>query len=233
MCATADLTRGESVNCDNWDGDIGASSKQNKTKKRAVSTRMQSLSWLAGRLGASPCSLRERRARTWSEHVRESLHALDPAPNPPDVDEGEYNRQRDDPAHGAERYRQDGHGGRHRHLPHGNRTRRGSWQTLAVSRIAGSGGGGDDGDGGATRSGHQKTRRVSPRRSGRPSVSSGSEHSGTDIVCVNIDIYIDVHHHARLQIPDGGTGIRDRKRKRERAGRKRRPDHRLRWWGGW
>ena len=49
--------------------------------------------------------------RTWSKHIRTSLHALDPTSDPQDIDESQYNYQSEDPANSAKRYRQDGHGG--------------------------------------------------------------------------------------------------------------------------
>lgn len=97
MSIPSGLRRGESiVNCDSCDGDIGTSSKQTIVSMRRNLITTQD-------------------ARTWSKHVRASFHALDPALDPPDVDEGEYDGQSDDPADGAARYRQDGRGGRRTH----------------------------------------------------------------------------------------------------------------------
>jgi hypothetical protein len=103
MSIISGLRRGESiVNCDNCDGDMGVSSKQ-RTKQNNSEHSTQSNHTVA------------RDARTWSKNVRASLHALDPALDPPDVDESEYDGQSDDPADGAAGNRQDGHGGRRTH----------------------------------------------------------------------------------------------------------------------
>lgn len=131
-CIPSNLTRGESiVNGDsNWDGDIGASSKP-KQKVSMHDRQTVVLSggpWLGGR----------ERQRTWSKHIREPLHALDPPSDPPDIDKSQYNCQSNDPAHCATRYRQDGHGGRRAcgsgGTGTGTRSRNRSWGTAqAVS----------------------------------------------------------------------------------------------------
>ncbi|SRR5216684_3019494 len=50
--------------------------------------------------------------RTWSKNIRTSFHPLDPASDPPDIDNGQYSYQSDDPADGTTRYHQGMHRGR-------------------------------------------------------------------------------------------------------------------------